>query len=414
MALCVFYLPNYVFSVCYRMSDEAHKNESGGPRNPISGGRGLVGRRPSAPLTPGRLPSIRSRDLTLGGVRKKTFAPNIIGRKIKEEPKEDLSVKVERSERNRDRRGDGAGRGRGRPQVIQSHSIFEQGPAEQLKKKTAWDKPTDSGDVAPSHIINIKKEKRETEEETKEILRMLENDKFLNDPGLQNDARNHPVQLPLAHSGWLFREDDDEEDAKPLTKFPKEEKMEVDPSSVKVKEEPMEDVDGLFKFGLPPCKAPVVKKPPEKKEVFLPELLESLQISGEDALFFMQLPDTLPGQPLSQESRPVRSEVQTEDGHTLLVKDKSQENAAEETCSLQDVSEGQIGKLVVRKSGKVQLILGKVTLDVTMGTSSSFLQELVSIGVGEARRGEMMVLGHVQHKLVCSPDFESLLEKRQQ
>lgn len=31
-------------------------------------------------------------------------------------------------------------------------------------------------DIGPSHIINIKKEKRETDEETKQILRMLEKD----------------------------------------------------------------------------------------------------------------------------------------------------------------------------------------------------------------------------------------------
>lgn len=31
-------------------------------------------------------------------------------------------------------------------------------------------------DMGPSHIINIKKEKRETDEETKQILRMLEKD----------------------------------------------------------------------------------------------------------------------------------------------------------------------------------------------------------------------------------------------
>ena len=34
----------------------------------------------------------------------------------------------------------------------------------------------DVSDVGPSHIINIKKEKRETDEETKQILRMLEKD----------------------------------------------------------------------------------------------------------------------------------------------------------------------------------------------------------------------------------------------
>ncbi|XP_053573936.1 DNA-directed RNA polymerase III subunit RPC4 [Bombina bombina] len=397
------------------MSDGASRNDPtpGTPRNPLAMARGLVGRRPSTPLTPGRLPSIRSRDLTLGGVRKKTFAPNIISRKIKEEPKEEVSVKVERAERGRERR-DGAQRGRGKPQVIQSHSIFEQGPAEQLRKKSGgWEATSDSPDLGPSHIINIKREKRETEEETKQILRMLENDKFLDDPGLRNDSQNQPVQLPLAHSGWLFRSEEEDEETKPLQGLPKEEKMEVEFPQVKVKEEPMDEDDGAWKPTVPISKAPCVKKPPERKDVSLPELLDSLKVSGEESLFFLQLPDTLPGQPPTQDTRPVKSEVQSEDGHTLLVKEKGQESTVDDTCTLRNVTEGQIGKLILRRSGKVQLVLGKVTLDVTMGTSCSFLQELVSISVGEARAGEMMVLGHVQHKLVCSPNFESLLEGRQ-
>lgn len=39
-------------------------------------------------------------------------------------------------------------------------------------------------------------------------------------------------------------------------------------------------------------------------------------------------------------------------------------------------------------------------------------QELVSVGLGDSRTGEMTVLGHVKHKLVCSPDFESLLDHK--
>lgn len=39
-------------------------------------------------------------------------------------------------------------------------------------------------------------------------------------------------------------------------------------------------------------------------------------------------------------------------------------------------------------------------------------KELVSVGIGDNRTGEMIVLGHVKHKLVCSPDFEALLEHR--
>lgn len=51
-----------------------------------------------------------------------------------------------------------------------------------------------------------------------------------------------------------------------------------------------------------------------------------------------------------------------------------EEQAEENCCNLKDLREGQIGKMLVRKSGRVQLILGQVTLDVSLGTSCSFFQ----------------------------------------
>ena len=41
---------------------------------------------------------------------------------------------------------------------------------------------------------------------------------------------------------------------------------------------------------------------------------------------------------------------------------------------MSEFNEGLIGKLQVRQSGKVQLRLGNVTLDLNEGTSTSFLQ----------------------------------------
>eukprot|EP00062_Callorhinchus_milii_P025055 gi/632985619/ref/XP_007909784.1/ PREDICTED: LOW QUALITY PROTEIN: DNA-directed RNA polymerase III subunit RPC4 [Callorhinchus milii] len=326
--------------------------------------RGLTGRRNAAsPVTPGRLPSIRSRDLTLGGVKKKTFTPNIISRKVKEEPKgEDGAQRKEKKDRERDRQRDGRGRGRGRPETIQSHSIFEQGPAETMVKKAGWSSTVEPHDFGPSPIINIKKEKRETAEETKEILRRLDRDDVS-----QYDPPTH-----------------------------------LSPTDVKVKDEAAEE-------------AGVRKLAGQPEDVSLCELLRELSLGQEEELLFLQLPDTLPGQPPTLDHKPLKTEVQTEDGQTVLLKqEKSQEAAqAENSCSLRDLSEGPIGKLLIRKSGRVQLVLAKVTLDVTKGTTCSFLQELVSVGIGESRSGELSVLGHIRHKLVCSPDFETLLAARQ-
>lgn len=124
-----------------------------------------------------------------------------------------------------------------------------------------------------------------------------------------------------------------------------------------------------------------------------------------------------------------------------------------QACSLSDFQEGQIGRLRVHKSGRTSLILGDTALDVSMGTPANFLQvisyskaflidlycvysilyivslsmpsstnqkgsvcfcpifsqEVVSMHPDE-NEGSMTVLGHVEHKLLCLPDFDALLE----
>lgn len=42
-----------------------------------------------------------------------------------------------------------------------------------------------------------------------------------------------------------------------------------------------------------------------------------------------------------------------------------------------------------------------------MKTACSFLQKLVSVGLEDSKVGEMTVLGHVKHKLICCPNFKS-------
>ncbi|MEQ2209784.1 hypothetical protein XENOCAPTIV_003991, partial [Xenoophorus captivus] len=383
----------------FRMADSGDRS---GQKTPAPGGIGpLMGRRPSAGISPGRLPSVRSRDLTLGGVKKKTFTPNIIGRKAKEEPKVEGVPRRERRDGDRGRGPRERGRGRGRAEVIQSHSIFEQGPAEMMmKRRGGYESERDAPSVGPSPIINIKKEKRETEEETKEILRKLERENFIDDPFLRSEQRSCPVQLPLAVSGWGFKEEFNSAAVK-IEKTDPDEPMEP---SVEVKQEPEEveikKTEGTF------------RPPPLPEPEILPDLLHRWSLSKGEELFFIQMPDSLPGQPPTKEHKPVKTEVQSEDGQSVLLKTESQEEEAEDnSCNLKDLREGIVGKMLVRKSGRVQLILGQVTLDVSLGTSCSFLQELVSVQAAE-KTGNLTVLGNVRHKMVCSPDFEALLENR--
>ncbi|XP_037113955.1 DNA-directed RNA polymerase III subunit RPC4 [Syngnathus acus] len=384
------------------MADSGTGDPSG-HRMPPPGGIGknpLMGRRLPATITAGRLPATRSRDLTLGGVKKKTFTPNIIGRKVREDVKDEGPQKRERMNATRGRGPRERGRGRGRPEIIQSHSIFEQGPGEIAIRRKGYESERDAPSTGPAPIINIKKEKRETEEETKEILRKLEHDSFIDDPYLRGEKRSCPVQLPLAVTGWGFKE----EFSAPTIKIEKMDEDDPMEPAVEIKEEHEET----------PIKKPeaTFKPPPLPEPDVLTDLLHKWSLSKGEELFFVQLPDTLPGQPPTKEYKPIKTEVKSEDGQSVLLKTESQEEQNEDiSCNLKDLREGLVGKMLVRKSGRVQLIMGQITLDVSLGASCSFLQELVSVDT-EGRTGDLTVFGNVKHKMVCSPDFESLLESR--
>lgn len=70
------------------------------------------------------------------------------------------------------------------------------------------------------------------------------------------------------------------------------------------------------------------KPPPLPEPDVLPDLLQRWSLSKGEELFFMQLPDSLPGQPPTQDRRPAKTEVQSEDGQSVLLKTESQVDTA--------------------------------------------------------------------------------------
>ncbi|KAM7371287.1 hypothetical protein PAMP_010771 [Pampus punctatissimus] len=185
---------------------------SSGAGPSFQAGRGLPGRvrSVSSPAPHGRLTSLRSRDLTLGGAfkkPKKTFEPNVHAmRKNKDELKEEVHVAPKKERREKEeRRRENRGRRREKPQMIQSHSIFEQGPADTVRK-TGWLGASDLSDSTTSPVCKlVKKERKESEEDEDDILRKLQRDDFINDPGLRNDAKLKPIQLPLCQSSSFMK-----------------------------------------------------------------------------------------------------------------------------------------------------------------------------------------------------------------
>lgn len=366
----------------------------------FTAGRGLPGlvRSLSSPAPPARLTSLRNRDLTLGGALKKpkkTFEPNVHAvRKSKDEFKEGFHVvpKKERKERD-ERKRENRGRRRERPQTIQSHSIFEQGPAETVRK-TGWRGAADLHDSTTSPVCKlVKKEKKESEEDEDEILSKLQRDDFIDDPGLRNDAKLKPIHLPLSQFSFTKTQT-------LTTACPENPPL----------------------FRPPPCGAQSRAGHsrtdlPKPEQPSLVEVLQDLSLSGREELFFMQLPDCMPcrtsGQKVdpalgSTADKPAKKEGKPEDKRPAYL--QAQEAAVKEACPvLSQFPEGFLGKLQIRKSGKVELKLGDIIMDVSEGAAFSFLQQLVSVRLSDGRTGDMMVLGNVHHKLVLSPDFQALL-----
>ncbi|KAG7492671.1 hypothetical protein MATL_G00017470 [Megalops atlanticus] len=360
------------------------------PRQCFAVGRSLPGRVSlNPPPPPGRLSSLRSRDLTLGGFKKKTFVPNVHSvRKSKDEPKEEAHAAPKREKKDKEeKQREGRVRRRERPQTIQSHSIFEQGPADTFRKTGSWD-CTDQSECGPSPILkSIKKEKHVSEDDTNEILRKLQRDDFLDDPGLKNDARNRPIQLPLYQSSDFFTSD----------------------ASTHIKEEPPINCVSFKAPKTQPQRCTSLAKGVLKpQQPTVAELFQKLSVAGEEELLFIQLPDTIPGQPETHSEKLAKKDTKSEDKRTSHF--KVQEPVGKANPVLSDFSEGFIGKLQIRKSGKVQLALGDITMDVSEGAAFSFLQQLVSVRLSEGLTGDMSVLGNVKHKLVCSPNFEALLQ----
>lgn len=326
---------------------------------------------------PGRLPSLRGpRDLTLGGVKKKTFAPKIPVRKDRSKREQTAKeVQTERKEvSKRGRPSRGRGRGRGRPEIIQSHSIFEAGPTVNPGKrsgergfstssggsaKETIQKPTLTHEIVDEDFENSK---------TEEALRNLEGgSSFIED--LENDGDLLPTCLPMTLSSW------------------------PPPSTTR-------------------CERTVSCDGSDSAEIFKDCTLK--QDSDSPKIIVFQLPDSLPALPTSGDAE-VKHEVKVESGTKVKQENQIEQELEKARCSLDQLSEGYVGKLQVMKSGRSRLIMGGIVLDLNAGTPPSFLEELAAIEVSlsdpSCESGVISVLGNVAHKVICSPDMESLIQQ---
>ncbi|XP_068250217.1 DNA-directed RNA polymerase III subunit RPC4 [Palaemon carinicauda] len=153
-----------------------------------------------------------------------------------------------------------------------------------------------------------------------------------------------------------------------------------------------------------------------------PELSVAQLLTGrhEDFMFF-QLPNSLPSLPpeikLEPNTKPsASSSSKAQKPASSAASDDEDEvdkKFKTDYCTLNTLQEGAIATCKIYKSGKTEIWFGEHKLTVSKGTQVGFLQDVVSVDLDEENKtGAMTVLGHIGHRLVCSPDLETLVKQK--
>lgn len=152
---------------------------------------------------------------------------------------------------------------------------------------------------------------------------------------------------------------------------------------------------------------------------------------ADDELLFFQLPSILPRFEKPPEAKTgdeemtdkVKEEPNTEDKGKSKAEDSKALPSAVQRASLEEamaamdlnsIPEGQVGSLVIYKSGKMKMKFGDILLDVRQGMRSTFLEDVAVVDVESKEKKKIIQLGHIVQKLVCLPDMDVLLQNEQE
>lgn len=114
----------------------------------------------------------------------------------------------------------------------------------------------------------------------------------------------------------------------------------------------------------------------------------------------LQLPDSLPGHGPIQEP-----------AESAEFERPESPDPTSQYCTMAQLDDGVVGRLVRYKSGKTKLILGDARFDLHLGMNPGFIQDVISINANTSERsGNMVNLGHIGAKFSAIPDWEYMLE----
>ncbi|KAI8990787.1 hypothetical protein BDF20DRAFT_996795 [Mycotypha africana] len=149
---------------------------------------------------------------------------------------------------------------------------------------------------------------------------------------------------------------------------------------------------------------------------------------AEDELLHFQLPAVIPTfekpkVPETTDADPLDTEMTNkpeDDDKVTIKKERDLPPAAKKSTllleeamanmDLEDMPDGQVGKLIIYKSGKMKMKFGSILMDVNQGMHPTFLENVMVVDHESDETKKAIELGHIVQKFVCIPNMDALLE----
>ncbi|KAJ8941359.1 hypothetical protein NQ314_010422 [Rhamnusium bicolor] len=297
-----------------------------------------------------RLQSLRlPRDLSLGGTKlpKKLYTPNLNVVRNKDKGKEILR----RTDRNMVERKDKL-QDKQKQRFVQSTGVFSEGVGEAVRstEKRVYFK-TEKG-----HLKDYERPPTVKKDCWAVIDQKSENNVFedIIKHEFDSDSDEKEEKLPFVPVNWCTTD---------LQEVPMKDKIKVEPKS---------EVSEL-----------------ETSYNILPREYADIQqnTNSDTTLALWQLPDSF--------------------AFKNIVDNLKSKNCVD--CKLTDLPEGKIGKICIRKSGKINVHIGGLKYELESSEFESFTEELVALDVKSPQESTATVLGEIKSRFQLNPDWTSLL-----
>ncbi|ORE09621.1 LmbE-like protein [Rhizopus microsporus var. microsporus] len=365
-------------------------------------------------VTSGRLQSVNEGQKTRGGAVKMKFKPTVPLKRNKKEVTSSAIDEALNSKQKDDRfgrgrgggfgRGGGRGRGRGRGRglIIEeatASGIFSLGPSAVARSGTSRPGYGGGGFATYGGDVGNRAEADSTGTDMVEMFTEGATEytpvTFPHVSRLEGDVDPITLSQKVGKIPWMtVRSKKEENDDNVKVKEEQEDGMAIDEQKEEVKTEHKEKV--------------YMNSDAPAQNIFALDEKDRLVCVAEEELLYFQLPTVVPKfEAKKQEVEEIKDEeaVKVEKTEQNLPSGtrKSTLEDAMASLALEDMPEGQVGKLIVYKSGKMKMQFGNILLDITQGMHSSFLENVMVVDHESEETKKAIELGHIFQKSKSLP-----------